>query len=491
MAELVIGLDIGTSSTKAVAVDGAGAVVAAVTGRHGIRQPRPGWFEQDAQAIWWKQSRQLLAEIMTDELVSRSGIRAVGVSGMGPCLVVCDSNGTALRPAILYGIDMRATAEVEELTRQLGAAAILDVAGSALSSQAVGPKLLWLQRHEPEIWARTARWFSASSFLVHRLTGEYLLDHHTASQCDPMYDIRAQDWTADWAAALSSGVALPRLAWSGEIAGTVTAQAASSTGLPAGTPVLAGTVDAWAEAHSVGVRHDGDLMVMYGSTLFLIGVDPTAHAHPGLWRTAGLSPQAGTLAAGMATSGLLADWVAGLTGKPVGDLIQEAGAVPPGAESLVLLPYLAGERSPLFDPGARGVVLGLTLAHTPAHLMRAALEAVAMGVRHNLEAFDSVRADASGWRAVAVGGGAAGSLWPQLVSDVSGRAQDIPEQAIGASYGDALLAATAVGMVPPDTDWTTISRTVQPRPELAELYDRRYGLYRDLFAATRPLNDRL
>src|SRR5260370_5045643 len=108
-----------------------------------------------------------------------------------------------------------------------------------------------------------------------------------------------------------------------------------------------------------------------------------------------------------------------------------------------------------------------------------------------LEAFDSVRADASGWRAVAVGGGAAGSLWPQLVSDVSGRAQDIPEQAIGASYGDALLAATAGGMVPPDTDWTTRPRTVQPPPDLAELYDRRYGLYRDLFAATRPLNDRL
>src|SRR5258708_5904056 len=254
MAELVIGLDIGTSSTKAVAVDGAGAVVAAVTGRHGIRQPRPGWFEQDAQAIWWKQSRQLLAEIMTDELVSRSGIRAVGVSGMGPCLVVCDSNGTPLRPAILYGIDMRATAEVEELTRQLGAAAILDVAGSALSSQAARPKRLRLQRHEPEIWARPARWFSASSFLVHRLTGEDLLDPHTASQCDPMYDIRAQDWTADWAAALSSGVALPRLAWSGEIAGTVTAQAASSTGLPAATPVLAGTGAALAAARPLGLR---------------------------------------------------------------------------------------------------------------------------------------------------------------------------------------------------------------------------------------------
>jgi xylulokinase len=137
------------------------------------------------------------------------------------------------------------------------------------------------------------------------------------------------------------------------------------------------------------------------------------------------------------------------------------------------------------------VLLGLTLAHTPAHLMRASLEAVAMGVRHNLEAFDAARPDAAGWRAVAVGGGTAGSLWPQLVSDVSGRAQDIPAQTIGASYGDALLAAAAAGMVPPGTDWTKISGTVEPRAELAELYDRRYAVYRDLFAATRPLNDRL
>ena len=132
-----------------------------------------------------------------------------------------------------------------------------------------------------------------------------------------------------------------------------------------------------------------------------------------------------------------------------------------GADGLVLLPYFAGERSPLFDPGARGVALGLTLAHTPAHLMRAALEAVAMGVRHNLEAFDSVRPDGLRWRPVAVGGGAAGALWPQIVSDVCGRVQDIPAQTVGASYGDALLAAAAVGLVPPDTDWTKIIATVR------------------------------
>jgi xylulokinase len=491
VTELVIGVDIGTSSTKAVAADAGGAVVAAVSGPHGTSQPRPNWFEQDAQTVWWEQSCELLRALLADQRVGRSAIRAVGISGIGPCLLVCDKAGNPLRPAILYGIDMRATAEVAELTERFGAASILARAGSALSSQAVGPKLLWLQRHEPDIWARTARWFSASSFLVERLTGEYIIDHHTASQFDPMYDIRAQSWASDWAAALSPGVALPRLAWPSEIAGQVTARASAATGLPPGTPVLAGTVDAWAEAHSVGVRQRADLMIMYGSTLFLVGVDPAASPHPGLWLTAGLTPDSGTLAAGMATSGLLANWVADTARLPVGELIKAAGQVAAGAEGLVLLPYFAGERSPVFDPDARGVALGLTLAHTPAHLMRAALEAVAMGVRHNLEAFDSVRPDESCWRPVAVGGGAADSLWPQIVSDVSGRAQDIPAQTVGASYGDALLAAAAVGMVPPDTDWTKIVATVQPRPELADFYDRRYAVYRDLYTATRPLIPRL
>jgi xylulokinase len=489
--ELVIGLDIGTSSTKVVAVDASGTVVATRSGPHGTSQPRPGWFEQDAQAVWWEQSCELLRELLADERVSGAVIRAVGPSGIGPCLLVCDRAGTPLRPAILYGIDMRASAEVAELTERLGEAAILARAGSALSSQAVGPKLWWLRRHEPDTWTRTARWFTASSFLVHRLTGEYLIDHHTASQFDPMYDIRAQSWASDWAAELSPGVPLPRLAWPGEIAGLVTARAAAATGLPPGTPVLAGTVDAWAEAHSVGVRQPGDLMIMYGSTLFLVGVDPAARPHPGLWLTAGLTPDSGTLAAGMATSGLVATWVADTARLPVGELIAAASEVTPGADGLVLLPYFAGERSPLFDPEARGVAFGLTLAHTPAHLMRAALEAVAMGVRHNLEAFDAARPSGSPWRAVAVGGGAAGSLWPQIVSDVCGRAQDIPAQTVGASYGDALLAAAAVGLVAPNADWTTIVETIAPRPELADLYDRRYALYRDLYAVTRPLVPRL
>ena len=274
--ELVIGLDIGTSSTKAVAVDADGTVVAARSGPHGTSQPRPGWFEQDAQAVWWEQSGELLRALLADERVSGSVIRAVGPSGIGPCLLVCDKAGNPLRPAILYGIDMRATAEVAELTQWLGADAILRRSGSALSSQAVGPKLRWLQRHEPDIWSRTARWFSASSFLVERLTGEYLLDHHTASQFDPMYDIRAQSWASDWAAGAQPR---RRLAAAG-LAGRdrrpgdgARVRRDRPAGLHAGARRNGGRVG---RAHSVGVRARGDLMIMYGSTLFLVGVDPAA-----------------------------------------------------------------------------------------------------------------------------------------------------------------------------------------------------------------------
>jgi xylulokinase len=488
---VVIGLDIGTSSTKAVAVRADGTVLATVRGEHGVDQPRSGWFEQDAEAVWWEQSAALLRELTSTDEVRTATIVGISVSGMGPCLLLCDAKGTPLRPGILYGIDARATDEISELNAAFGSAQILARGGSALSSQAVGPKLLWAQRNEPAIWAETAMWFTTSSFLIHRLTDRYVLDHHSASQCDPMYDMAARNWASDWAVELSAGVELPELIWSDEVAGRVTAAAAAYTGLPAGVPVLGGTVDAWAEAHSVGVRADGDLMLMYGSTMFLIGIDAGVDAHPGLWRTVGVSAKTTSLAAGMATSGLLTTWVADLANRPVAELALAAEAIEPGSDGLVLLPYFAGERSPVFDPGARGVALGLTLAHTAPHWMRATYEAIAMGVRHNLEAFDASRTAGTPWRAVAVGGGAAGRLWPQVVSDVTGRVQYLPEQTIGACYGDALLAATSLGLVAQDTDWTRIEREITPRPELAELYDRRYEIYRELYPATRELISRL
>lgn len=399
----------------------------------------------------------------------------------------CDANVRPLRPAILYGVDTRAQEEIDELNRRYGADAILRRGGSALSSQAIGPKLLWLQRHEPDVWDRASRWYMASSFVVARLTGEYVLDHHSASQCDPLYDLEAGDWAEGWAQELAGGVPLPQLVWPTEIVGAVTEAGAEASGLPAGVPVLAGTIDAWAEAFSVGVRRPGEMMLMYGSTMFIVGVGDAPLVHPQLWATAGVEPGVRCLAAGMATSGALVEWLRELGGDvPIETLVAEAAQTPPGADGLLLLPYFAGERSPLFDANARGVVAGLTLSHGRGHIARAIYEAIALGVRHNLEAIELAGA-APPRRIVAVGGGTNADFWPQVVSDVAGIEQVLPEQTIGASYGDALMAGIGTGVVAADVDWTTTRGTIVPGDLDPAFYDRLYELYRQLYLDTAEI----
>ena len=158
------------------------------------------------------------------------------------------------RPAILYGIDTRAEREIEELNERYGEENLLERCGSVLTTQAVGPKLLWLRRNEPEVWEKTRKFFMANSFIAWRLTGEYVLDHHSASQCDPLYDVREYRWIAEWAEEIAPGLPLPRLLWPAEVVGEVTREASEATGIPAGTPVAAGTIDAWSEGASVGVQ---------------------------------------------------------------------------------------------------------------------------------------------------------------------------------------------------------------------------------------------
>lgn len=276
------------------------------------------------------------------------------------------------------------------------------------------------------------------------------------------------------------GEVVPDLAWPGEVVGRVTARAAARTGLPVNTPVVAGTVDAWAEAVSVGVRDPGDVMLMYGTTMFLVEVLPERRSSEKLWGTVGAFPGTYTMAGGMATSGAITAWLRDLTGRSYADLTEAARDAGPGADGLLMLPYFAGERTPLFDPDARGVVVGLTLRHGPGHLYRAALEGTAFGVRHNLEAMG----DSAGRRLVAVGGGLQGGLWTQIVSDVLQEPQQLPTYAIGASYGDALLAGLGTGLVTDASGWNPIASVVQPDPEAAAGYDNRYRLYRELYPAT-------
>ena len=486
--DLLLGIDMGTGSTKGVLVDTAGSVLESETIAHTMDLPRPGWAEVDAESVWWREVCDIGAALMA-KMPAGGRLAGMCVSGVGPCLVLCDDDLRPLRPAILYGVDTRATAEIESLTEEFGEQNILERAGTLLSSQAVGPKLEWVRRHEPEVFERATGWYGSNSFIAAKLTGEYVMDHHTASQCDPLYATRGFDWNLEWARRICGHLPLPSLVWPSDVVGSVTPDAASATGIPVGTPVAAGTVDAYSEAFSVGIRRPGDQMLMYGSTMFLVQVIADYYSDPTLWTTAGVEKGSLALAAGTSTAGSLIGWLQGVTGgASLDDLMKEALDVPPGSDGLLILPYLAGERTPVFDPKARGVAVGLTLRHGRGHIFRAAYEGIAFGIRQILERFDEAHA---GERTVAVGGGLRSPIWAQAVSDVTGRPQLVPQEAIGASYGDALLAAIGVGLVSPGTDWAKIAREIKPDPGNRALYDDLYATWRELYPATRDVVHRL
>ena len=484
--DAIIGVDIGTSSSKGVLVTLDGTVLRSESRTHSPSRPRAGWVEMDAD-LWWHEFAGISRELAgTDDV----DIVAVGVSGMGPCVLVTDAGGLPLRPAILYGIDTRATAQIAALTERLGGDdAIMARTGSALSTQAVGPKLAWLADNEPEVFAHARRLFMPASWLAWNLTGAYVLDHHSASQCTPLYDASSHTWYEPWAEPIAGRIDLPPLCWPGDVAGRVTDAAANETGLPTGIPVIAGTIDAWSEAVSVGAQHPGDLMLMYGTTMFLVNTVPQPLTAVGLWGTVGAFPGTHNLAGGMATSGAIAGWLRDLFGVwDFPELLALAAASGPGARGLLMLPYFAGERTPIQDPNARGVIAGLTVSHSQGDLYRAALEATAFGVRHNIEAMR----DAGGLieRIVAVGGGAQGSLWTQIVSDVTGLPQVIPTITIGASFGAAFLAALTVRDADIDR-WNPPAEIRTPDAQATQDYDELYELYRALYPATREVSHAL
>lgn len=475
-----IGVDIGTSSSKGVLVDADGAILAQATRTHEVSRPRTGWVEMDG-GIWWDEfvslARQLRAAVPDAE------IAAVGVSGMGPCILLVDEAGEPVRPAVLYGVDTRAGEQIARMTADLGVAEITRVGGSVLTSQAGGPKILWIHDEDPGAWERARRLFMPASWLAHRLTGAYVLDHQSASQVSPLYDIEHERWHDEWWQRYAGPLEQPALLWAGDVAGLVTAEAALVTGIPEGTPVIAGTIDAWTEAVSVGAHGVGDLMLMYGTTMFLVATGEETLRTPSMWTTAGAFAGTRNLAGGLSTSGALTAWLKDLTGSDYPELLAEAEASGPGARGLVMLPYFAGERTPIQDPDARGVIAGLTLDHGRGDLYRAALEATALGVRHNVQTMRDAGADIR--RIVAVGGGTQGRLWLQIVSDATGLSQEVPQITIGASYGAAFLAAGAVtDPAPAIADWNPVVTTIAPDPALASAYDALFDRYLRLYAGT-------
>lgn len=492
---LLLGVDIGTYESKGLLVEPNGCLVASHAVPHELLLPRQGWAEHDAESVWWGDLCTLTKALLAQSRRDPKDILAVGCSSIAPDMLPVDDAGLPLRNAVLYGIDTRAQAEIRELEERIGGRTIFDRTGNALSAQSVGPKILWLARNEPEVYWRTRRFVTGTTFLVGRLTGRWVVDHYTASCMGPFYEPSKGAWAEDLCSGIVETGRLPEIVWTAQIAGGVTREAARATGLAEGTPVIAGTADAAAEAVSVGVVASGRAMLMYGSTMFYIQATDAPLRDLRLWSAPYLFPGTHAMMGGMATTGALTRWFRdqlardeGRGGDAYARLAEGAASVPPGAEGLLALPYFSGERTPINDPLARGVFFGLTLSHTREHLYRAVLEGVGHGIRQHLDLLESLGHPPR--RLMAVGGGTKNQPWLQMVSDISGRAQTVPSVTWGAAYGDAFLAGMGAGLFrePAEADrWVEDRETVCPDPGLKAYYDRCHELYLELYERNREL----
>ena len=499
-----IGVDVGTYESKGVITDLHGHIIASRTMKHTLSVPRPGWAEHDPEGVWWNDVCAIIRGLLQTDGVSPKDIAAVCCSAVSCGIVAVDSDDRPLRPAILYGVDTRSTKEIDDIICEFGREKLIDICGELPSVDSYGPKLLWLRRNEPEIFSAAARFTFAQGYINLRLTGRNFIDSYSVFFSTPLFNCSTRGWDAGMCRYIlgeDGFERLPQIAPPSSVIGTVTRRAAAETGLAEGTPVVCGATDAGSEALSVGVFEPGDTMVMYGSSLFINHVTPSViiRNNP-LWKAHFLFGDSGCVLAGMATTGSLTRWLRDNFTKDYlaletqgsanayDSLFAEADTVPPGSDGVFVLPYFAGERMPIMDAGAKGMIFGLTLGHTRAHVIRAALEGVGYGLRQNFEVMRAM--GCSPGRVTAVGGGTKSPEWMQIMSDVTGCEHCIPEITTGASFGDAMLCAAAVGAVSDLSElkrWNRIRSIVSPRSEYAELYERGSRIYRELYENTRTL----
>ena len=496
----LIGVDIGTSESKGVLVTTDGRIVRTAVRPHQLLTPKQGWAEHDAETSWWGDMCAITRELFAESDVNPKDVLAFGCSTVGGCMLPVDKDCIPLRNAILYGIDVRSIGEAEFLNKRFGERELLGDstsigrAGSKMNSSSIGPKILWFRKNEPELYRKMYKAAWGATFLVARLTGEWTVDDYSARGCTPCYDWETNQWSNDFCEDIVEIDRLPNICQTTDVAGKVTAEASLATGLAEGTPVIVGTIDAPAEAVSVGVVSPGQAMLMYGSTMFYIQLTERRVVDPRLWPGNFVIPNTKTILASMVTTGILTRWFRDQLAQELVIRQRESGAeayktlaegaakIKPGCDGLIVLPYFSGERTPLNDPKARGIFFGMTLSHTRDHLYRAVLEGVGHGIRQHFDILKSIGSAPD--EVIAVGGGTKNPTWLQIVSDISGVTQKIPSVTTGASYGDAFLAGLGIGIFSAPEDirgWIREDRTIHPNPELKPLYDTYHRMYLELY----------
>jgi xylulokinase len=498
----VMGIDVGTTGTRAVIVRPDGHVAGAATGDHQpMRMPKPGWAEQDPED-WWQATLMAIRRVLEQAELKGSDIAAVGFSGQMHGVVLLDKTLAVLRPSLIW-CDQRSQAQCDWITQQVGAERLIQLVSNPALTGFSAPKLLWVRDHEPRLFERAAHFLLPKDFVRFRLTGEFATDVSDASGT-LLFDVVRRRWSQEMLTALDlDSKILPRAYESPEITGELTRETAVLTGLSAGTPVVAGAGDQAASAVGNGIVLPGLTSATLGTSGVIFTyteapkLDPRGrihtfcHAVPGKWHVMGVTQGAGLSLRWFRDQFAPSEsWYARyIDVDPYDLIIKQAEKVAPGSGGLLWLPYLMGERTPHLDPLARGLWFGLTASHTRAHLIRSILEGVAFSLRDSLEVFQELQIPVEQIRAS--GGGSRSFPWRQIQADVFGKEIVTLRTSEGSALGAALLAGVGAKI------YSSVQESARAAIEVKErltpllknvrIYDQYYQVYRRLYPVVQEL----
>ena len=496
-----LGIDVGTYESKGVIIDRECRVVAFHFEKHGMENPAPNHFEHDAEAVWWGDFCKISKALLEKAGIDSRKIAAVGASALGADLLAVDKNCTPLRKAILYGIDARANKEIAYLNNYYGTDLVLEFNGRPLCSNDIPPKMLWLKNNEPEIHKSACKLITGSTYLTAKLTGRYVIDRFLGlGSFSPLYNPETLRPDSEYLDMFCRADQLAEVGDTVDIADGVTASAAVQTGLLEGTPVIVGGDDSVAEAISTGVLEEGDLMLQFGSSLYLIGITGRIVHDTRIWSSGFIIPGTYTVQGGTNAAGTLTRWYRDniffdalereeKTGENAYQTMMEGiGAIPVGSGGLITLPYIAGERTPINDPEAKGILCGLSISHTRKHMYRSALESIGYSVAQHLDIFRENGVNIK--NVFAAGGGTKNKEWLQIIADICGCNIMTGDVTIGAAFGDAAMAAIGSGYI---SGFEALRNYISPQSKFVpdrqnhSEYKKYRAMYDSLYHATKDI----
>lgn len=497
MRQLLLGIDIGTSACKVAVFDVDGKVVASATGSYPVYYPRPGWAEQNPEE-WWSTVCIVIKHMLHDNAIDATQIAGIGIDGQSWSAIAVEEEGNVLTNTPIW-MDTRAQDICDQLNERIGKERIFEVAGNSLQPSYTTAKILWYKEQMPEVYARIHKMLQSNAFIAFRLTGKY---SHDVSQGYGIhcFDMRTATWRKELCEEMGIPFSfLPELYACHEIVGTVTERAAQASGLAVGTPVVAGGLDAACGTLGAGVLHAGETQEQGGQAGGMSICMEEYAADPRLILGYHVVPNKWLLQGGTTGGGGVMRWLEEEFGEYERSIANDIGKsslqqfnelaeqVKPGSDGVIFLPYMAGERSPIWDRNAKGVYYGLDFSKTKGHMIRAALEGVAFSLKHNLDIAQEVGANTKElW---AMGGSANSLLWTQIKSDITGKPIAVPSSDTATTLGAAILAGVGVGVYKNFEEavqkTVAVSRRHEPNWEAHKRYAENYDTYLSLYESIK------